>query len=59
LQVFAANVTLIMLRYDEPPRFAPPPSYDDRGRGGYGDRCVRFFAKLFKRTKSFHSRGRY
>ena len=46
-QVFAANVALIMLRYDEPPRFAPPPSFDDRGRGGYGDRCDCFFEKCY------------
>ena len=35
----SASFSDIVIRYDEPPRFAPPPSHDDRGRGGYGDRC--------------------
>jgi hypothetical protein len=42
-EVFVANVTLIMLRYDtEPSRFPPPfvpSSINNRGRNGYGARC--------------------
>jgi hypothetical protein len=37
-------VAHIVFRYEEPPRFAPPPSFDDRGRGGYADRCQRFLS---------------
>ena len=33
------NLRSFICRHDEPPRFGAPPSYDDRGRGGYGDRC--------------------
>ncbi len=57
------NVFDIIIRYEEPPRFAPPPSYDDRGRGGYGDRCLCLLLprQCFYGTHchSFHRRGRY
>ena len=55
------NVTYATCRYEEPPRFAPPPSYDDRGRGGYGDRCQRFtsFRRVICSNHTFHRRSRY
>jgi hypothetical protein len=39
LAVFVANVTLIMIRYDEPSRFPTPSSFQNRGQNGYGARC--------------------